>query len=264
MFDEDRTYIMGVLNVTPDSFHDGGKFIDFNLAVEHAKQMIQDGADIIDVGGESTKPGSDPVSEEEEINRVIPVIEKLSSLDVIISIDTSKPKVAELALNAGAHIINDVTGLNNGMREVAAKHKCPVIIMHMKGKPKNMQKDIVYDDVVSEIKEFLAGRVKLAKEVGINDIFIDPGIGFGKELKHNLELIRRLNEFNEIAPVLLGVSRKSFIGKLIGEENTSERLEGSLSANVIGIMNGAKIIRVHDVKESKRAALIADSIKWQK
>ena len=255
---------MGVLNVTPDSFHDGGEFVNVEKAIFHAKEMIQDGADIIDIGGESTKPGSDPVSEEEELRRVVPIIEALANEDILISIDTSKPKVADQCLEKGADMINDVTGLGDEMRNVAVKHGCPVIIMHMKGKPKTMQQDVHYENVVKEIKEFLAERVRLAKEKGITEIYIDPGIGFGKELSHNLELIRRLNEFNEIAPVLLGASRKSFIGKLTNDESTADRLEGSLAVAAIGIMNGVKILRVHDVKESKKVALVVDAIKWQK
>lgn len=264
-FETKRTMIMGVLNITPDSFSDGGKFFDTEKAVEHALQMIQDGADIIDIGGESTKPGSDPVSESEEIRRVKPVIESLvKETSVPISIDTYKPRVAEECLRAGARIINDVSGLRNEeMIKVVAQYKVPVVIMHMKGTPKNMQENPVYEDLVGEIKEFFRERIQAARETGIQDVILDPGIGFGKTLEHNLQILKRLGEFKELGyPILVGTSRKSFIGKLTGDAPAEQRLEGSLASMVIAVMNGATIVRVHDVKPAKKAVQVADAIKY--
>lgn len=257
-----RTIIMGVLNVTPDSFYDGGLFFDFDKAIEHAKQMVNDSAQIIDVGGESTRPGSEPISEEEELRRVKPVIERLVKFNALISIDTYKPRVAEECLKLGAHLVNDITGLRNKeMIEVVAKHKVPVAVMHMKGTPKNMQKNPTYNDVVKEIKEFLSDRIVEARKAGIKDIIIDPGIGFGKTTEHNLQILKRLNEFKELeCPILVGPSRKSFIGN-ISNLPVNERIEGTLAAVTIAIMNGANIVRVHDVKECKRAVQIADAIR---
>lgn len=263
-FEAKRTMIMGVLNVTPDSFSDGGLFFDSAKAVEHALQMIQDGADIIDIGGESTKPGSDPVSESEEIRRVKPVIERLvKETSVPISIDTYKPRVAEECLRAGARIVNDVSGLRNEeMIKVVAQYKVPVVIMHMKGTPKSMQENPVYRDVVQEIKEFFRERIKAAREAGIQDIILDPGIGFGKTVEHNLQILKRLGEFKELGfPILIGTSRKSFIWKLNDDAPAEQRLEGSLASMVIAIMNGAAMVRVHDVKPAKKAVQVADAIK---
>jgi dihydropteroate synthase len=259
-----KTIIMGVLNLTPDSFSDGGLFTNVDKAVEHGKQMVKDGADIIDIGGESSKPGSIPVLEKEELKRVKPVIQKLvKEIKVPISIDTYKPNVAKECLNLGASIVNDITGLRNReMIKIVAKYKTPVIIMHMKGMPKNMQENPVYQDVVDEIKEFLEERINEAKKSGINDIVIDPGIGFGKTTEHNLQILKRLNEFKTLGcPILVGPSRKSFIGNITGLP-VNERLEGTLSSISIAIINGANIIRVHDVKECKRAAQTADAIRF--
>jgi len=259
----DKTIIMGVLNVTPDSFSDGGLFVDVDKAVEHAKQMFNDGADIIDIGGESTRPFSDAISEEEELRKVKPVIQGLvNEINIPISIDTYKPKVAEECLKLGVHLVNDITGLGNEeMIKVVAKHKVPVVIMHMKGMPKNMQENPTYDDVIREIKEFLSKRTSEARKAGINDIIVDPGIGFGKNTKHNLQILKRLNEFKDLGcPILVAPSRKSFIGNIIGLAVT-ERLEGTLAAISIAVMNGANIVRVHDVKECKRAVQIADAIR---
>jgi len=258
----EKTIIMGVLNLTPDSFSDGGMFLDLDKAVEHGKQMVKDGADIVDIGGESSRPGSMPVSEKEELKRVKPVIQKLvKEIKVPISIDTYKPNVAKECLNLGASIVNDITGLRNKeMIKVVAKYNVPVVIMHMKGMPKNMQENPVYQDVVQEIKEFLEERINEAKKSGINDIIIDPGIGFGKTTEHNLQILKRLNEFKTLGyPILVGPSRKSFIGNITGLP-VNERLEGTLASISIAIINGANIIRVHDVKECKRAAQIADAI----
>ena len=258
----DKTIIMGILNVTPDSFSDGNAFFDFNKAVEHGKQMTKDGANIIDVGGESTRPGSLHVSEKEELRRVKPVVEALAKeVEVPISIDTCKPKVAEECIKAGASIINDITGLaSKKMINVAKKYNVPVVIMHMKGKPKTMQKKPYYKDVVGEIKKFLKERASRARKAGIKEIIIDPGIGFGKTTHHNLEIIKRLGEFKELGyPLLVGPSRKSFIGNVTGLP-VHERLEGTIASISIAIINGANVVRVHDVKECKRAVQIADVI----
>jgi len=257
-----KTKIMGILNVTPDSFLDGGKFIDVEKAVQHAKQMIDEGADIIDVGGESSRPGSDPVSKEEELKRVLDVVRRLSKeVNVPISIDTYKPEVAEECIKCGAEIVNDISGLRNDkMIEVVAKYGVKVIVMHMLGEPKTMQDNIDYDDVILDIKKFLKERIEKAKLSGIKDIVIDPGIGFGKTVENNLEILRRLKEFKALGcPILVGASRKSFIGKITGLD-VDERLEGTIAANVIAVMNGAEILRVHDVKECKRAIQIAEAI----
>ena len=258
----DRTLVMGVLNVTPDSFSDGGLFVDAGKAVEHAKQMIEDGADIIDIGGESTRPGSEPVSDEEEFARVGPIMQKLAKLDVPLSIDTYKPFVARKCVEVGAGIINDITGLGNQeMTDLASELKVPVVVMHMKGEPRNMQQNPVYKDAVKEIKDFLRERILKAKSAGIDDIIIDPGIGFGKTTEHNLQILKRLDEFKELkCPILVGPSRKSFIGNVAGLK-VNERLEGTLASVAIAVMNGANIVRAHDVKECKKAVQIADAIK---
>lgn len=263
IFNLNKTLIMGILNVTPDSFSDGGLFLDVDKAVKHAKQMVKDGADIIDIGGESTRPGSGSVSEEKELKRIKPVIKRLlKEVDVSISIDTYKPKVAEECLDLGAHLINDITGLRNEeMIDVVAKYKVPVVIMHMKGEPKNMQQNPTYNDVVKDIKKFLSEKISEAKKEGIKDIIIDPGIGFGKTTEHNLQILKRLSKFKDLkCPILVGPSRKSFIGNSSGVP-VNERLEGTLAAISIAVMNGASIVRVHDVKECKRAIQIADAIK---
>ena len=260
-----RTLIVGILNITPDSFSDGGLFFDKEKAIAHAKEMIQEGADIIDIGGESTKPGSDPVSEEEELKRVKPIIERLRKETAVpVSIDTYKPRVAEECLKLGVRIVNDVTGLRNEeMIKVVARYKAPVVIMHMKGEPKSMQENPTYTDVVQEIKEFFEERIQAAREAGIQDIILDPGIGFGKTVEHNLQILKRLGEFKELGyPILVGTSRKSFIGKLNDGVPVEQRLEGSLASMVIAIMSGATMVRVHDVKPAKRAIQIADAIKY--
>jgi len=266
MFSETKTSIIGVLNVTPDSFSDGGLFSETSKAVEHAKRMISEGADIIDIGGESTKPGSEPVSEEEELRRVQPVIEELikDGISVPISIDTNKPAVAEKCLSIGAKMVNDTTGLRDkDMARVVAQYGVPVVIMHMKGSTKTMQIDPIYKDVVKEIKDFLRERIEMAKKAGIQEVIIDPGIGFGKITEHNLQILKRLHEFQELGcPILIGTSRKSFIGNLTGNLPVTERLEGTIASTAIAIMNGASIVRVHDVKEAKRAIQVVDAIKY--
>ncbi len=262
-----RTYIMGILNVTPDSFSDGGLYFDGNKALTHALQMQDEGADIIDIGGESTRPGAETVSIKEEIRRVVPVIKKLAKkLQIPVSIDTYKSEVAEAALSAGASMLNDISGLrfDPKMPSVVAHYKVPVVIMHIKGTPKHMQKKPTYKALIPEIMDYLRDGVEIARNAGIagDKIIIDPGIGFGKTCEHNLEIIKRLNEFTGFEkPILMGPSRKSFIGKLLGALPATERLEGTASAVAIGIFNGANIIRVHDVKAMVRVATIADAIK---
>ncbi len=258
-----RTLIMGVLNVTPDSFSDGGEFLDPDKAVEHACRMVADGADIIDIGGQSTRPGSDPVTQEEELRRVRPVLDKLAGrISAPISVDTFEPKVAEACLELGAVAINDVTGFRNPtMIEVAACHKAPVVLMHMRGTPKTMQHDISYRDVVEDLKAFFASRVAEVREKGVQEIMIDPGIGFGKTAQHNLEILKRLSEFKDLGlPVLVGPSRKSFIGKITGDPPDG-RVEGTLAAVSVAILNGASAVRVHDVKACKRAVRIVDAVR---
>jgi dihydropteroate synthase len=262
-FKLDRTLVMGALNVTPDSFSDGGMFLEPEKAFERAKQMVVEGCDILDIGGESTRPYAPPTSVEEELKRLEPVLEMVGELDVPVSIDTYKPEVARKALDLGADMVNDVSGLrDDAMVELVAERRVPVVIMHMKGEPKSMQDNPEYHDLIGEIKEFLIGRTKKAKEWGIEprNIVIDPGIGFGKKAEHNLELLRRLEEFKNLGhPILVGASRKSFIGKLL-DLDIGERLEGSLAAVAVATMNGANIVRVHDVKESVRVARFVDAI----
>ncbi len=258
---------MGILNVTPDSFSDGGVFLNKDRAVDQALRMQDEGADIIDIGGESTRPGSGAITFREEIKRVLPVIEKLAGkVNIPISIDTYKSVVAEAAIQAGASIINDISGLrfDTKMPGIVARHKVPVVIMHIKGRPRDMQKKPVYKSLIPEIMDYLNESIITARNAGIPDnmIIIDPGIGFGKTLEHNLEIIRRLNEFTGYQkPILIGPSRKSFIGKLLGDLPVTDRLQGTAAAVAIGIFNGANIIRVHDVKEMFRVAKIADAIK---
>jgi dihydropteroate synthase len=254
---------MGVLNVTPDSFFDGGRFFEADAAVAQARKLVEDGADIIDIGAESSRPGSDPVSEEEEWRRLKPVLEPiLREVKVPVSVDTCKPSVAERALALGAHVLNDITGLRDrAMMEAAARHGAAVVIMHMKGTPKVMQQEAEYDDVVSEVKDFLARQARGAESAGIRDIVVDPGIGFAKTAQHSVEILRRLREFTTLGyPVLAGPSRKSFIGSLTGAP-AEERLEGTIAAVTAAILQGARIVRVHDVKECRRAAQLADAIR---
>jgi len=258
-----RTHIMGILNVTPDSFSDGGQFYHPDQAIEHGIRMAEEGADIIDIGAESTRPGADPVSVDDELKRLIPVVEGiLKRIDVLLSIDTYKSSVAEEALKVGAHIINDISGLrfDDRMKQIAARFKVPVIIMHIKGEPKNMQQNPHYDNLVGEIYNYFAESIQIATDSGIdrNKIVIDPGIGFGKRLQDNFEILRRLSEFQGLdCPILIGPSRKSFIGKVL-DVPSDQRLEGTIAAVAIGVQNGAHIVRVHDVKEIVRACRIID------
>jgi dihydropteroate synthase len=254
---------MGILNITPDSFSDGGRFHKKTAALEQADLMISQGVNIIDVGGESSRPGANKVSAEEEMNRVIPIISEISRKHpgVLISIDTMKVDVARKAMAAGASMINDITGLRDPMMvNLISKLKAPVVIMHMQGTPQTMQKNPQYKDVVCDIKNYFVERVNFCKRRGINKIILDPGIGFGKTRNHNLEILRRLEEIVELRwPVLVGLSRKSFIGKTLGTM-VDTRLNGTLAANAIAVSKGAKIIRVHDVVENLHVARMADII----
>lgn len=259
-----RTYIMGVLNVTPDSFSDGGSFVDSERAVDHALHMIEQGADFIDIGGESTRPGSDPVPLKTELDRVLPVILRLvPNVRIPISIDTYKSEVAREALGAGASMVNDISGLafDPKMTGVVSEHRASVVIMHMKGTPKNMQRDPVYKDVVGEVTAFLRRQSTLARDAGIKQIIVDPGVGFGKTLIHNIALMRNLARLRSLGyPVLVGPSRKSFLDAIL-DLPPSERLEGTAAAVALCIESGASVVRVHDVKEMKRVALVADAWK---
>ena len=256
---------MGVLNVTPDSFSDGGLYLDPERAIARGLELISAGADILDIGGESTRPGAEPVPPEEELRRVIPVIKGLrEETEAVISIDTYKAVVAEAALEAGADMVNDISALrfDGRMGEVLAETAAPVILMHMQGEPRTMQENPHYDDVVSEIISFLRRRIEEAVELGIapERVIIDPGIGFGKRVEHNLEILRRLDELKVLGrPILIGPSRKSFIGQLSGAP-VSERLPGTIAAVALGIAKGAAIVRVHDVREVRQAVRIADAI----
>jgi len=258
--------VMGVLNVTPDSFSDGGLFFDTEAAVEHGLQMAADGAVIIDVGGESTRPGSAPVPVKEQIERVVPVIQALrEKSQVVISIDTDKPEVAKAALDEGANIINDISALaNEQMADLASVRQIPVILMHMQGQPATMQVEPKYDNVVSDVFEFLLKRAKRAEKFGVakERIFIDPGIGFGKTLEHNLLLLKHIDEF--IASdyrVLVGTSRKSFIGKITCKNEPAERIYGTAATVALCAASGVSIVRVHDVAEMMDVVKIANAVR---
>jgi dihydropteroate synthase len=261
----ERTLVMGILNVTPDSFSDGGRFLDRATAVAHGTRLVEEGADILDVGGESTRPGSDPVPVDEELGRVRPVIERLVELHpgIPVSIDTRKVEVAAEALDAGATIVNDVSGGSDpAMFDVVRAHEAAVVLMHMRGDPKTMQEAPEYDDVVGEVHEYLRQRIETAELAGVDprSIAIDPGIGFGKDLEHNLELMRRVDAFLDLGrPVLVGPSRKRFIGTIL-DLPEDERVEGTIGAVVWLVANGAHIVRVHDVKEVVRAVRVVDAI----
>lgn len=261
----ERTFVMAVLNITPDSFSDGGLFFEPHQAIEHGLRMADEGADIIDVGGESSRPGSDPVPLEEELKRVIPVIETLASrLEIPISIDTYKSQVAEKALEAGAQIINDISGLcfDQNMPSVAARYDTPLIIMHIKGSPKTMQQDPTYEDLMGEIIAYLREGIAKAEEAGVDphQVIVDPGIGFGKRVHDNLVIINRLNELNILGrPLLIGTSRKSFIGAVLGAE-VHQREIGTLASMAVSALKGAHIVRVHDVAPMKQAVDMVDAI----
>lgn len=252
---------MGILNVTPDSFSDGGQHFSVDTAIARGLAMMEEGADLIDVGGESTRPGAEPVSLEEELRRTIPVVLALAKEGVSVSIDTMKPVVAEEALVAGAFMINDVSGLrDSAMLQLVRKEQPTVCIMHMLGEPRTMQVDPVYADVVEEIKSYLLGR---AQELDLDKekIWLDPGIGFGKTVDHNLTLIRNLEQLVQAGyPVLVGVSRKGFIGKVLGADSPDDRLEGTLAAQVLAQIKGARVIRAHDIRAASRAMSMTAAI----
>lgn len=261
-----KTLIMGVLNVTPDSFSDGGKYLEREKAVKRVLEMKEEGADIIDIGGESSRPGAVPVSLEVELQRVMPVIKEIAKKTGIpVSIDTTKAEVARQAIESGADIINDISALifDKEMAGVCARYDVPVILMHMRGTPETMQTNLEYKDLMSELFEYLSERINFAEGVGIKsqNIMIDPGIGFGKSPGDNLRIINRLEEFKSFGlPIVIGASRKSFIGKILGAD-VNERLEGTAAAVAASILKGANIVRVHDVKEMKRVAALMDVIK---
>ncbi|MBU0573931.1 MAG: dihydropteroate synthase [Candidatus Margulisbacteria bacterium] len=261
----EKTFIMGILNVTPDSFSDGGRFLDADRAAEQAEKLVNEGADILDIGGESTRPGAYPVSADEEIRRILPVIKWIrANLPVPISVDTRKASVAETALNAGADMVNDVSGLrfDPKMAGVIAKHNKPVCIMHCQGDPKTMQENPFYSDIISEITDSLEESIEIAKNAGIlcEKIIIDPGIGFGKTVADNLEIIKHLKEFRVLGrPIMIGPSRKSYIGALLGKKEDN-RVAGTAAAVAVAISNGADIIRVHDVAEMLDITEITDAI----
>jgi dihydropteroate synthase len=257
---------MGVVNVTPDSFSDGGLFLDAEAAVEHSRRLAREGAHILDVGGESTRPGAEPVAEDEELRRVLPVIERLAedagAPDVRISIDTTKSAVARPALDAGAGIVNDVSAFRfePELAGVVAEAGADCCLMHMLGEPRTMQQDPRYDDVVSEVKAFLEERLAFAANEGVAEerVWLDPGIGFGKTVEHNLELLRRLDEIVAIGrPVVVGTSRKSFLGKLAGGRDEGGRLPGTIATNVLALERGATVFRVHDVAQNADALAVA-------
>ncbi len=255
---------MGIVNVTPDSFSDGGLYLEAEAAIAHGHELIAEGADILDVGGESTRPGAAAVGAKEEIRRVVPVIEELAAAGAVpVSIDTSKAEVAAAAVDAGATIVNDVTALSDpAMASLCAERAVMLVLMHMQGSPRTMQEDPTYDDVVTDVRDFLGTRVESAVAAGVAEerIWIDPGIGFGKTVEHNLELIRRLGELRVLGrPILLGVSRKSFLGRLTGRE-VGDRLGASLAAAIAGVQAGAAGVRVHDVGPTRDALAVLDAL----
>ncbi|CAC9576309.1 Dihydropteroate synthase (EC 2.5.1.15) [uncultured Gammaproteobacteria bacterium] len=257
--------IMGVLNVTPDSFSDGGQHFDISDAIQSAQCMIKQGADIIDIGGESTRPDADPTFLKEELARVIPVIKALAkTTDIPISIDTSKPEVMMQAVESGVSMINDVCALRvNGALETASELGVDVCLMHMQGMPKSMQLRPVYDDVIEDIKYFFAGRIEACIGAGISErkLILDPGFGFGKTYEHNLKILRRFEEFKSFGlPLLAGISRKTMIGQMLGGKKVDARVTGSVVGAIIAVQNGADIVRVHDVAETKDALMVLGSV----
>ena len=259
------TLIQGILNITPDSFSDGGKFLEPEKAFLRAIKMIDEGADIIDVGGESTRPGSNSISSDEELNRIIPIIERIKKeSDCLISVDTYKSSVATEAINSGASIVNDISGLTHDkkMASLIIEKNIPLILMHMKGKPKTMQQEPFYKDVISEICNFFKVQINQLRKLNFSfdRIILDPGIGFGKTLEHNLLILKNLNIIRKLGhPVAIGTSRKSFIGEIL-DLPIEDRIEGSISSNIVAIINGANIIRVHDIAEMKKAVFVLDRI----
>ncbi|MEJ7814538.1 MAG: dihydropteroate synthase [Rubrobacter sp.] len=259
--------VVGILNVTPDSFSDGGDFLDPEAAAEHAAAMLDEGAEILDLGGESTRPGSDPVSQEEEIRRIVPVLERILAVrpGAVISVDTYRAGTATAALEAGARLINDVTALRGDprMASVVKEAACPVILMHMQGEPKTMQRDPHYEDVVREVRDFLARRAEYAVAAGTRpeNVIVDPGIGFGKNLEHNLDLLCNLDAIVDLGfPVLIGASRKTFIGRITGAQEAKERAFGTVATTVLAYERGATFFRVHDVRANSEALAVAEAV----
>lgn len=260
----DRTLIMGVVNVTPDSFSDGGRFLAAERAIEHGRQIYGDGADLVDVGGESSRPGAEPVSAAEEIRRVVPVIAGLVELGVPVSVDTSKPEVAAAALEEGAVVVNDITAFGDpDMAHLVAAAGCGAVLMHMQGTPRTMQEDPSYGDVATEVRDFLTDRAASAEMSGVERprICIDPGIGFGKAQHHNLQLLAHLDLLVATGyPVLVGTSRKAFLGRILDEPDPTERDVASAATVAIAATRGAAVVRVHNVEMTRQAVLIADAI----
>jgi dihydropteroate synthase len=259
--------VVGILNVTPDSFSDGGNFLDPDAAAEHAVAMLDEGAEILDVGGESTRPGSEPVSQEEEIRRVVPVLERIlaSRPEAVVSVDTYRAGTATAALEAGARLINDVTALRGDprMATVVKEAACPVILMHMQGEPKTMQEEPHYEDVVREVRDFLGERAEYTVAAGVRpeNVIVDPGIGFGKNLEHNLALLRNLDAVVDLGfPVLIGASRKTFIGRITGAQEARERVFGTVATTVLAYQQGVTFFRVHDVRANREALAVAESV----
>jgi dihydropteroate synthase len=259
--------VVGILNITPDSFSDGGDFLDPEAAARHAVAMLDEGAGILDLGGESTRPGSDPVSQEEELQRLIPVIERIRAVrpEAVISVDTYRADTATAALETGARLINDVTALRGDprMASLVAEAKCPLILMHMQGEPKTMQNEPHYEDVVREVKDFLVQRAECAISAGVRpeNIILDPGIGFGKNLEHNLALLRNLDALVDLGfPVLVGASRKRFIGEISGVREAKERVFGTVATTVLAYEGGASYFRVHDVRANREALAVAEAV----
>jgi dihydropteroate synthase len=265
-----KTCIMGILNVTPDSFSDSGVHFDPAKAVERAFLMVDEGADVIDIGGESTRPGSNPLPVAEELRRILPVIEALAKkLPVPLSIDTYKAETARRALEAGASMVNDISGarFDPDMPKIVAEHKVPIVLMHIKGTPKGMQVNPTYAALIPEIIDYLKGSIERVVNAGVRHemIVVDPGIGFGKTFEHNLTILNNLQEFAALGkPLLVGLSRKAFIGKILAGASAAERVEGTAAAVAISIMNGANIVRVHDVREMAKVARVADAVKRER
>ena len=260
LFDLSKPKVMGILNLTPDSFYDGGVHNEINKIEDHVNKMVNDGMDILDIGGYSSKPGAKNISVDEELSRVIPILKHIRKIfpELVISIDTFRSKIASASLNEGADIINDISGgtLDKNMMSIIAKNNCPYILMHMQGNPQNMQNDPSYENVTLEIIQYLAQRIKIAHDNNIVDIIVDPGFGFGKTLKHNFEILNNLEKFNVLdTPILAGFSRKSMIYKTL-KTSSEKALNGTSSLNTIALTKGAKILRVHDVKEAKECIIL--------
>ena len=260
LFDLSKPKVMGILNLTPDSFYDGGVHNEINKIEDHVNKMVNDGMDILDIGGYSSKPGAKNISVDEELSRVIPILKHIRKIfpELVISIDTFRSKIASASLNEGADIINDISGgtLDKNMMSIVAKNNCPYILMHMQGNPQNMQNDPSYENVTLEIIQYLAQRIKIARENNIIDLIVDPGFGFGKTLEHNFEILNNLEKFNVLdTPILAGFSRKSMIYKTL-KTSSEKALNGTSSLNTIALTKGAKILRVHDVKEAKECIIL--------